>query len=68
MRPHEKRRAERRFDFMQRLARARLRERELLRRAEQRAALLQRDQEAQLLDVHAREDRVERGCHRRTLG
>ena len=45
IRAHKKRRAEGGFDLVQRLARAGLRERKLLRGAEERTVLAERDQE-----------------------
>jgi len=56
---NEQRRAEGRLDFLQCLARARLRQRDLLRGLQERAVLAQRDQEPQLFQVEPGDDRVE---------
>ena len=60
---NEQRGAEGRLDFLQCLARARLRQRDLLRGLQERAVLAQRDQEPQLFQVEPGDDRVERWGH-----
>ena len=55
----EQRSAESSFNFLQRLARAGLGQRDLFGRAQQRAVLIQGDQQTELLDVQAGHDRVQ---------
>lgn len=59
----EERRVEGGFDFLQCLAGAWLRERDLLRGLEQRAVVAERNQKPQLLQVQSGDDGIERGDH-----
>ena len=60
---HEQLRSQGQFDFLQSLAGAGLRQRDLLRRAQQRPVVGEGNQQAQLLEVQAGGDGTERRQH-----